>query len=246
MSLRLEDFAVYLPTEVISLYERLGITELYGWQAECLRTGVLDGSHLIYAAPTSGGKTLIAEIIILKKVIQNRLRLKSLFVLPYVSLVEEKHKHFARIARAYNRNQDLSDKIRVEAFFGDKPIPKGTSMREKTERSAVNHVVQGSCSDLIKTTMVNIDKELKARAYSQVNSPKYRSIHKSPGLRREAKNNYIPTKSKNKNLLLQANIHQDSQDDIYLVMQLHDELIFEVKEERAKEMTDDRNHTRGI
>ena len=94
--------------------------------------------------------------------------------------------------------------------------------------------------------MVNIDKELKARAYSQVNSPKYRSIHKSPGLRREAKNNYIPTKSKNKNLLLQANIHQDSQDDIYLVMQLHDELIFEVKEERAKEMTDDRNHTRGI
>ena len=122
MSLRLEDFAVHLPTEVISLYERLGITELYGWQAECLRTGVLDGSHLIYAAPTSGGKTLIAEIIILKKVIQSRLRLKSLFVLPYVSLVEEKHKHFARIARAYNRNQDLSDKIRVEAFFGDKPI----------------------------------------------------------------------------------------------------------------------------
>lgn len=50
---------------------QLGIENLYPWQARCLaEPGVVDGTRdLLYFAPTSGGKTMPAEIVSLLRVV---------------------------------------------------------------------------------------------------------------------------------------------------------------------------------
>ena len=58
-----------IPEQVRKVYEIKGMKSLYAWQAECLQaTNVLRGESLLYSAPTSGGKTIVAELILLKTI----------------------------------------------------------------------------------------------------------------------------------------------------------------------------------
>ena len=55
----------------------------------CLQTGrALKGGNLLYSAPTSAGKSLVAEILALKRVLQTKR--KAIFILPIVSVAQEK------------------------------------------------------------------------------------------------------------------------------------------------------------
>lgn len=79
-----------LPARVEHLFrEQKGIVELFPWQVECLTSqAVQTKQNLLYSLPTSGGKTLVAEIIMLQELLCYRKN--CIFVLPYVSLVQEK------------------------------------------------------------------------------------------------------------------------------------------------------------
>jgi len=79
-----------LPSVVGELYHKhKGVKELFPWQVKCLSSApVKNKTNLLYSLPTSGGKTMVAEIIMLQEILCYKRNV--VFVLPYVSLVQEK------------------------------------------------------------------------------------------------------------------------------------------------------------
>ena len=86
--LSLRNFEV--PECAMREYEAKGVTKLHPWQARCLNIpGVLQGTRtLLYMAPTSGGKSLVAEIILLKQVLEHDNTALGILTLPYVSICQ--------------------------------------------------------------------------------------------------------------------------------------------------------------
>lgn len=79
---------------------------MYEWQAKCLTVdeGILSNQkNLVVSAPTSGGKTLIAEILMLRAVANDPCRRKVLFILPYVSLCDEKAAKLSKLLSPMGR-----------------------------------------------------------------------------------------------------------------------------------------------
>lgn len=130
--LDLSHSAYALPEILTRNFTALGIQSIYPWQSECLlRSGALKGKrNLVYTAPTGGGKSLVADILMLKKVIEYPDK-KALLVLPYVALVQEKLRWLRKVteggtkakmpfpeqASRWRRRGD-ENTVRVVGFFG--------------------------------------------------------------------------------------------------------------------------------
>ncbi|KAB7507938.1 ATP-dependent DNA helicase [Armadillidium nasatum] len=105
-----------LPEDVLIKYKENGISSMFPWQVECLKLpGVLDGCNLVYSAPTSAGKTLVAEILLLKRVLEQKK--KGVFILPFVSIAREKTYSLQRLFGVAG--------VRVEGFMGGQSPPGG-------------------------------------------------------------------------------------------------------------------------
>lgn len=89
--LRLSHPSYGLPESLVQNFITVGIDSIYPWQSSCLLgRGILTGErNLVYSAPTGGGKSLVADVLMLKRVIEDSTK-KAILVLPYVALVQEK------------------------------------------------------------------------------------------------------------------------------------------------------------
>lgn len=142
--LSLSHGAYGLPEALIKNFTSLGVKSIYPWQSACLRgSGLLTGEkNLVYTAPTGGGKSLVADVLMLKRIVENPLE-KAILVLPYVALVQEKLKWLRKLVdgvsrlsnsntqpdfhRAGLRKHRNDGSIRVAGFFGGSKTRAGWS-----------------------------------------------------------------------------------------------------------------------
>ncbi|RWS26877.1 hypothetical protein B4U80_10485 [Leptotrombidium deliense] len=105
-----------LPESVVKWFEDHGIQHMFPWQAECLKKSkILEGKSLVLSAPTSAGKTMISDVLLLKNA--TRTKKKTLIILPYVSVTREKMLTLKSMFRESG--------IRVGGFMGGTQPPGG-------------------------------------------------------------------------------------------------------------------------
>lgn len=56
---------------MLQAYAAKGVKKMYPWQAAALACGQ-NGSNLVYCAPTSGGKSLVAEILLIRRLVSTK------------------------------------------------------------------------------------------------------------------------------------------------------------------------------
>ena len=81
-----------LPEEAKQLIIDRGIPSLYPPQTKAIKSGLLDGENLVLAIPTASGKTLVAELAMLKAILSRGG--KALYLVPLKALAAEKYEDF--------------------------------------------------------------------------------------------------------------------------------------------------------
>ena len=110
--MRLRDLS--LDPQVVQLLEGEGLDQLYPPQEDAIAAGVLDGKNLVLASPTASGKTLVAEVCILKQVLEKNG--KAIYLAPLRALASEKFKEFQKYSSI---KKPSGEHLRVGISTGD-------------------------------------------------------------------------------------------------------------------------------
>ncbi len=102
-----------IPEELKDVLNVSGYSELYPPQEEAIKSGVLEGKNLVLASPTASGKTLVAELCVMKKVLEGGG--KALYLIPLRALASEKFEDF----RKYEGMKKAGGRVKVSISTGD-------------------------------------------------------------------------------------------------------------------------------
>ncbi|WP_406656830.1 ATP-dependent DNA helicase [Methanolobus sp. ZRKC2] len=80
-----------IPEKIMQFYLDSGIESLYPPQAEAIEKGLLEDKNILAAIPTASGKTLLAELAMLKAISKGG---KALYIVPLRALASEKFERF--------------------------------------------------------------------------------------------------------------------------------------------------------
>lgn len=140
------------PPEAIDCISSSGIIDLYPPQAEAIEKGILKGESLLLAVPTAAGKTLIAELCMVKSILSNGGR--CLYIAPLKALASEKYNDF--------KKKYASLGIEVGIAIGD----SGSSPRGEAA-GPTQHLNRYK---ILVATAEKVDSLLRSRAQWLINS----------------------------------------------------------------------------
>lgn len=110
--MRVEELPISDETKRILVEE--GYDTLYPPQVDAINAGVLDGKNVVLASPTASGKTLVAELAVLKKILERQG--KALYMTPLRALASEKYAEFQKYTTLEKPD---GHRIRVGITSGD-------------------------------------------------------------------------------------------------------------------------------
>ncbi|MFH1641744.1 MAG: DEAD/DEAH box helicase [Nanoarchaeota archaeon] len=87
----LSDLKSQIPSHLLDILKR-DITNLRPAQSKAVKAGLLNGNNLLICTPTASGKTLIAELAIIKNILETGG--KAIYIVPLKALASEKFKDF--------------------------------------------------------------------------------------------------------------------------------------------------------
>ena len=114
-----------LPDDIVEYYQKAGIRSLYPPQAAAVEAGLLKGKNILAAIPTASGKTLLAELAMIRSIRNGG---KALYIVPLRALASEKYRHF-RHFESYGISVGMStgDLDKKEEYLGAYDIIVATS-----------------------------------------------------------------------------------------------------------------------
>ena len=101
-----------LPNSAIKFLKSQGFENLFPPQADCIKSGLLNGKSLLVSAPTASGKTLIAMLAMIDYLSKNNG--KVIYLSPLRALAAEKFSEFKKLEKVA-----LGKKIKVSISTGD-------------------------------------------------------------------------------------------------------------------------------
>jgi helicase len=110
--LRVEELSIH--DSVKAIIAKAGYDTLYPPQEDAIKAGALEGKNIVLASPTASGKTLVAELVILKSILEKGG--KALYLTPLRALASEKYEDFQKytgVEKAPGR------RVRVAVTSGD-------------------------------------------------------------------------------------------------------------------------------
>ena len=115
-----------LPKELLKIIKASGVEELRPSQKKAIKAGLLENKNLLVCTPTASGKTLIAEIAIMKNIMERRG--KGIYIVPLKALGSEKYKDFKKKYEGHaNVALSIGDLDKTESYLGQYDIIVATS-----------------------------------------------------------------------------------------------------------------------
>lgn len=91
--MKIEELESYIPPYCVEVLKANGIGELFPPQEGAIRRGLLSKENFVIAIPTASGKTLLAELAMLKEITNAG---KCLYIVPLRALAVEKYEEFQK------------------------------------------------------------------------------------------------------------------------------------------------------